>query len=310
MGRNIWSKVKSLRLIKKRILDELNEQYPLVNYDADDLFYSMEKFYLKTNTQFVIVLDEWDAVFRIRKDDKEGQNEYLDFLRDWFKDRNYVALAYMTGILPIKKYGEHSALNMFDEYSMISPMQLAEYTGFTNEEVKELCKSYNMDMSVVSEWYDGYVVTDSIPLDKRDLYRKGQYEEHKISIYSPLSVVQAMRSGVIDNYWNKTETYEALAEYIRKDYGGLREETALLINDGRVKLNISKYQNDMTTFQSKDDILTLLIHLGYLGYDTETNEAFIPNKEVLEVFKDSTSDEGWVDAFATFKKSCELLQAT
>lgn len=193
---------------------------------------------------------------------------------------------------------------------MISPMQLAEYTGFTNEEVKELCKSYNMDMSVVSEWYDGYVVTDSIPLDKRDLYRKGQYEEHKISIYSPLSVVQAMRSGVIGNYWNKTETYEALAEYIRKDYGGLREETALLINDGRVKLNISKYQNDMTTFQSKDDILTLLIHLGYLGYDTETNEAFIPNKEVLEVFKDSTSDEGWVDAFATFKKSCELLQAT
>lgn len=310
MGRNIWSKVKSLRLIKKRILDELNEQYPLVNYDADDLFYSMEKFYLKTNTQFVIVLDEWDAVFRIRKDDKEGQNEYLDFLRDWFKDRNYVALAYMTGILPIKKYGEHSALNMFDEYSMISPMQLAEYTGFTNEEVKELCKSYNMDMSVVSEWYDGYVVTDSIPLDKRDLYRKGQYEEHKISIYSPLSVVQAMRSGVIGNYWNKTETYEALAEYIRKDYGGLREETALLINDGRVKLNISKYQNDMTTFQSKDDILTLLIHLGYLGYDTETNEAFIPNKEVLEVFKDSTSDEGWGDAFATFKKSCELLQAT
>lgn len=93
---------KSLRLIKKRILDELNEQYPLVNYDEDDLFYSMEKFYLKTNTQFVIVLDEWDAVFRIRKDDKEGQNEYLDFLRDWFKDRNYVALAYMTGILPIK----------------------------------------------------------------------------------------------------------------------------------------------------------------------------------------------------------------
>lgn len=300
----------SIRLIRKRILNELHEQYPSVSYDEYDLFYSLEKYYITTETQFVIVLDEWDAVFRIRKDDKEGQNTYLDFLRDLFKDRNYVALAYMTGILPIKKYGEHSALNMFDEYSMISPMQLAEYTGFTKEEVEALCHKYNMDFDSVSEWYDGYVITDSIPLDKRELYRKGKYEEHKIQIFSPLSVVQAMRSGVIDNYWNNTETYEALAEYIRKNYDGLKEEITLLMNDGSVKLNISKYQNDMTSFQSKDDILTLLIHLGYLGYDTENKEAFIPNKEVLEVFKDSTSDGEWIEAFASFRKSNELLQAT
>ena len=301
---------ESLSIMKRRILDELAEIYPKIPADDSDLFYNLERAYLVTKKQFVVVIDEWDAIFRVRKNDEDGQLFYLDFLRDLFKDRNYIALAYMTGILPIKKYGEHSALNMFDEYSMISPMQLAKYTGFTLEEVKTLCVKYNMDIDSIIEWYDGYKVAESIPLEKRDLYRLGNYDDHILQIFSPLSVVKAMRTGVTDNYWNNTESYEALAEYIKRNFDGLKEYVALLMDDGRMKVNFSKYQNDMTSFQSKDDILTLLIHLGYLSYDAESEEAFIPNKEVLDVFKDSTSDEEWLDIFDAYDRSVKLVEAT
>ncbi len=302
---------ESLYKMQKLIVRDICKDYPDVDYfDQDDLVQTMEDLYAATGKQFIIVIDEWDAVFRVRKEDKNGQTEYLDFLRDLLKDKEYIALAYMTGILPIKKYGEHSALNMFDEYSMIQPMQLAGFTGFTEAEVKKLCNEYEMSYDEISSWYDGYLISDRIPVEKRSLYRQGKYEEHKIFIYNPLSVVKAMMSGVIENYWNNTETYEALAEYIRKDFDGLKETTALLMDGARVKVNLSKYQNDMTTFRTKEDILALLIHLGYLGYDNDNEEVFIPNREVLEVFKDSTDTVEWTDTFTSFRSSLELLKAT
>ena len=119
------------------------------------------------------------------------------------KDNSHIALAYMIGILPIKKYGQHSALNMFTEYSMMAPRQLAEYTGFTENEVRELCAEYNMDYKDVSDWYDGYIVSDSIPKNKRAQYGEGTYTGHKIAIYSPLSVMESMTTGIIKDYWNK-----------------------------------------------------------------------------------------------------------
>jgi hypothetical protein len=226
------------------------------------------------------------------------------------KDKPYIALAYMTGILPIKKYGEHSALNMFTEYSMITPRQLASYTGFTEEEVQELCAKYHMDYKEISNWYDGYVISDRIPPDEREAYRSGVYQGHKMSIYSPLSVVESMTTGRIQNYWNKTETYEALAEYIRRDYDGLKDAVALLMDGGRLKIDPSTYQNDMTTFHGRDDVLSLLIHLGYLGFDDERSEVFIPNREILDEFKTSTKSEEWISTFRSFELSQELLKAT
>ena len=243
--------------------------------------------------------DEWDAVFRERKEDKEGQTVYLDFLRDWLKDKSYVALAYMTGILPIKKYGKHSALNMFDEYSIISPMQLAPYTGFTEEEVKDLCCEYNLQYEDVSDWYDGYEISTIIPVGMRGKYRMGEYDKEKMYIYSPLSVVKAVSTGKIQNYWNKTENYEALAEYIRLNLDGLMDAVVLLMDDGRVKIDISTYQNDMISFYGRDDVLIMLIHLGYLSYDEKTEEVFIPNKEVLAEFRSSTKSDKWLDTFAS-----------
>ena len=301
---------EALAKLKGRILDELNEAYPDVKYDENDFLYSLDKFYRKTGYQFVIVIDEWDSVFRERKEDKDGQKHYLDFLRDWMKDKAYIALAYMTGILPIKKYGKHSALNMFTEYSMMFPREMAPYTGFTEEEVKWECKKYGMDYGEVSDWYDGYTVSDRIPPEKREEYREGKYEGHKISIYSPLSVVESMTTGIIKNYWNKTETFEALSEFISMNQDGLKDAIMVLMDGGKVKVDTSTYQNDMTTFTGRDDVLSLLIHLGYLGFDDEKSEVYIPNREILDEFKAATKDGEWVAAFESFRISLELIQAT
>ena len=305
---------KSLEKMQKLVVRDLKKQYPDVDYfDTDDLIQSMEDVYSELGKSFVIIIDEWDAVFRERKNDREGQTLYLDFLRDWLKDKSYVALAYMTGILPIKKYGKHSALNMFDEYSIIAPLQLARYTGFTEEEVKKLCQKYGRVFDTIKEWYDGYEVSDIIPPDPGYEEQKitgKEKEAKKYSLYSPLSVVKAVSNGVIQNYWNKTESYEALAEYIRMNYDGLKDAVVLMMDGGSVKVNLGTYQNDMTTFNGRDDVLALLIHLGYLKYNSDTKEVSIPNKEILDEFKSSTGSEEWTETFTSFKKSQELLNAT
>ncbi|SFQ25353.1 PD-(D/E)XK nuclease superfamily protein [Butyrivibrio proteoclasticus] len=302
---------ESLDKMQRIISREIIKAYPDVDYfDESDLIQTIDDAYSDNENQVVFVIDEWDAVFRECKEDKEGQIHYLDFLRDMLKDKDYIALAYMTGILPIKKYGKHSALNMFTEYSMTYPKQFAPYTGFTVEEVRNLCNKYGMDYHEVENWYDGYEVSDIIPIDKREEYRQGKYEGHKVSIYSPLSVVEAMVNGEIKNYWNKTESYEALAEYIKKDYDGLKEVVTLLMDGARVTVDTATYQNDMTTFTCRDDVLSLLIHLGYLGYDDGTSEVYIPNREILEEFKASTKGTEWVDSFKSFEISQELLSAT
>lgn len=220
------------------------------------------------------------------------QKQYLDFLRNLFKDQPYVALAYMTGILPVKKYGIHSALNMFQEYSMTDQSFLEEYTGFTETEVQELCRQYGMDYRETESWYDGYMFTD---------FRH---------IYNPRSVVEAMRRHKYSSYWTSTETYDALKMYMDMDYDGLRADIVKMLGGEHVRVNTLSFQNDMRNFKTKDDVLTLLIHLGYLGYDSEAEEAFIPNKEIIREFENAMSVGGWTEVMRVLKASEKLLQDT
>jgi len=301
--------------LSEEVISELKLSYPDVRYGSrTNLRTVMTSIYDSKKVQFVVVIDEWDAIFREYKENKEDHKRYLEFLRDWLKDKEYIALAYMTGILPIKKYGKHSALNMFDEYSMTAPMQMSYFAGFTEEEVQELCIRYGRDYKTVKEWYDGYILSDIVPPDpNHELLKKhGQSPSaKKYSIFNPLSVVKAMRSGIFNNYWNETETYEALKQYIDWNFEGLKEDITILMKKGnRIKVDITGYQNDMTTFHSKDDILTMLIHLGYLGYQSDTKEIFIPNNEVLEVFKSSTANRDWAVTFKALENSQKLLEAT
>ena len=301
----------ALTTIRKRILDELEEEYPGTKYDEKDFYYSIDKFYRKSKRQFVIVIDEWDAIFREYKEDKDGQKKYLDFLRDWLKDKEYVALAYLTGILPIKKYGKHSALNMFREFSMVQPAHLARYMGFTAGEVQEECRKRKLKYESFRKWYDGYRLSNKASEEMlADGAESDAADNTVYEVYSPYSVVNAILTRQFDNYWNQTETYEALQQYVDMNFDGLKEDVAILMDGGRVSVDIAGYQNDMTTFYSKDDILTMFIHLGYLGYDRDTREVFIPNQEVLQVFRSSTKSRDWTMTFRALQNSRRLLEAT
>ena len=303
---------KVIGRISMRILDELHETYPDVHYDKDDFVYSLSKFYRASGRQFVVVIDEWDVIFRTHKNDHDAQRDYLNFLRSWLKDQDYVALSYMTGILPVKKYGEHSALNMYSEFSMVSPLQFAPYTGFTEEEVQELCGKYGMNFASIKDWYDGYLVYDQgvvTELDRSAAITSIRPPAKRYHLYAPLSVVNAMTYGQIKNYWNATETYEALAEYIRMDFDGLKEMVARLMEGGHLPVKLGTYQNDMTSMTCRDDVLALLIHLGYLSYDQANGEVFIPNREIHDVFETSTSTAEWSSTMRALHNSQRLLEA-
>ena len=281
-----------IQRIKQLVIRDLKIQYPDIQYyDETDLAESMQDVYQITHCPFVVIIDEWDCIFREFKEDKEAQEQYLDFLRDLLKDKGYIHLAYMTGILPIKKYGTHSALNMFSEFSMTNPRQLAEFVGFTEKEVEGLCQHYSMNVTEMKEWYDGYRFTLT----------------H--SIYSPKSVIEAVTSGICDNYWNQTETFEALRMYIDLNYEGLKDCVLSMIAGENIFVNTGSFSNDMTTFHNADDVLTLLIHLGYLGYNLEQKCVFIPNNEVRNEFVNAVSVSKWGEISNALQNSSDTLNA-
>lgn len=283
---------KMIQLLTVRILNELKQEYSITFFDETNLSLSLEDIYAFTKNQFIFIIDEWDCIFREYKQDKEAQKQYLDFLRNLLKDKPYVELAYMTGILPIKKYGTHSALNMFEEISMIDPGLLSEFMGFTETEVQNLCIQYNVNYDEMKQWYDGYHMTNDI------------------STFSPRSVVSSIVRKQFGNYWTSTETYEALQVYIDMNFDDLKDNIVQLLSGENIDVNTSKFQNDMTTFKSKDDVLTLLIHLGYLGYNNSDHTCYIPNKEVSTSFIDSIEDSNWEETTKALLNSRELLEAT
>lgn len=288
-----------LSMIGKYLVFDLREQFPGIRFrDEKNLISVMKDIFAKTKCPFVILIDEWDCLFRVYQQNQEAQRKYLDFLRAWLKDQDYVALAYMTGILPIKKYGSHSALNMFTEYSMTNPREMAEFFGFTQQEVESLCKQYNRSFEEARAWYDGYELV-TMDGDKQKIY----------AMYSPKSVVDAMLTGMFDNYWNQTETYEALKAYIRMNFDGLKDAVVRMLAGDRIRINSGTFTNDMTTFQGKDDVLTLLVHLGYLSYRWQDKTVSIPNKEVSQEYVNAISTMDWHEVIHSVEASRMLLEA-
>lgn len=286
-----------LATLQKRVLAELRRAYP-DNVDGEQLIWAMMDIFAATNRPFVILIDEWDCLFREYAHSTEAQKKYLDFLRLWLKDQDYVALAYMTGILPIKKYGTHSALNMFTEYSMTDPGELAEFFGFTEDEVKVLCDEYEMSFEETRAWYDGY-----------DLVTHSKQGDTRFAMYSPKSVVEAMLRHKFGTYWNQTETYEALKMYIQMNMDGLKDAVVQMLAGESVEIMTGTFSNDMTTFTGKDDVLTLLVHLGYLTYDSERGTVSIPNKEVAQEYVNAISTMDWGEVMRSVEASKKLLQA-
>lgn len=286
----------TVAFMQKCVIDELKVIYPGILTAEDTMLpLSLSKVNDVTGARFVIIIDEWDALFRETVKDEKAQQAYIRLLRGLFKgeqSKSFTVLAYITGILPIKQYNSESALNNFREFTMLNPRRLSEYIGFTQQEVKALCDTYHMDFDEMARWYDGYS------------FRRVQH------VYNPNSVVNAIMDGEYDNYWSNTASYESLREYISMNFEGLRDLVVQMFSGARCIVDVGNFQNDMTSFKSRDDVLTALIHLGYLAYDADTREAYVPNEEVRTAFARAVRDTDWEPVIQALRDSDSLLKAT
>lgn len=281
--------------ITRCVLEELKEEFPEFDFTGIvSLGSALGRIAQATGKKFVIIIDEWDVLIRDEVTKLKVQEEYIDFLRSLFKGSHpteFLHLAYLTGILPIKKVKTQSALNNFDEFSMIAPGRYASYIGFTSEEVIKLCEQYHMDYEEVQRWYDGY--------------RLGK--EH---VYNPNAVVNAMMRGEFCSYWSQTGTYESVRPLINMNFDGLRTDIIQMLSGVAVEVDINTFQNDMVSFRNKDDVLTLLIHLGYLAYNQDRGTAFIPNEEIRQEFLAAVKTNKWNELIKFQRESKDLLDAT
>ena len=279
--------------IVEYICDDIREVYE-DKIDYSKMIHSvLMSVYRISNIPFVIIIDEWDCVIR-NSNDKELVHRYLQFLHSLFKSeesKSFLALAYITGILPIKKIQDESALNNFDEYTMITSEPITQYFGFTQEEVKELCEKYDMDFETAKAWYNGYLIDG-------------------MHMYNPNSVSMAINKRRFDSYWRNTSSFTSINTFITMNYAGLKDDIMTMLSGGMVMVDPRSFQNDLSEIHSKDDALTALIHLGYLGYDAAMLSAYIPNYEVAEAFQMALKTGSWKDIAQSISRCDELLMAT
>lgn len=279
--------------IEKEVIEDLSDIFPAVINDTS-LINAFSKYVAFNGQKLILIIDEWDAPFREFKDNAEILEKYINLLRSLFKsnftDRLFDGV-YMTGILPIKKYGHESAMSDFFEYSMVEPRPLQEYIGFTEKEVAGLCKKHDINFEELKSWYDGYHVGD----------------EH---LFNPKSVMESILRKKLSNYWVKTETYESLRDYIDMNFDGLKDAVVDMIGGASIKVDTNSFQNDLTSMENRDDVLTLLIHLGYLAYDENEEKVSIPNDEIKSEFVRALKNGNKKELIKAIQKSNKLLDAT
>ena len=285
----------TVKYINEHLIAELQEIYPEISLSKVNTAYgALSNIYAATGNKFVIIIDEWDVLIRDESAKEDVQKEYIDFLRGMFKGTEptkYIQLAYLTGILPIKKIKTQSALNNFDEFTMLDAGRLAPYIGFTETEVKQLCSKYKVDFDKVKRWYDGYLL-------------------EKIQVYNPKAVVSVLTKEKFKSYWSETGTYESIIPLINMNFDGLKNAVIEMLSGANVEVDVTFFQNDTVNFADKDDVLTYLIHLGYLGYDEETESAFVPNEEIRQELIRATKRTKWNQMIEFQQESLELLEAT
>ena len=292
---SFWDDFKDniVEKIQEYVLDDLKEVFH-EKVDFSKKFSNvLMAVYKLTGVPFVIIIDEWDCLIR-NSEDKELVHKYLQFLHSLFKSeeaKSFLALAYITGILPIKKIKDESALNNFQEFTMLKSRPITQYYGFTEDEVRALCKQYDMDFESMKAWYNGYLIDG-------------------MHMYNPNSVSMALSYRDFDSYWKNTSSFLSINTFITMNYEGLKDDIITMLSDGKVYVNTETFQNDLFTVSSKDEALTALIHLGYLGYDREDESAFIPNYEVKKAYQAALCTGNWHEVAKSIAKCDELLRAT
>lgn len=281
--------------ITEKTIEELREYYPKeLPEGVASLPEALSRINTATGKKFIVIIDEWDVLIRDEAANLKAQEDYINFLRAMFKGvepTKYIQLVYLTGILPIKKEKTQSALNNFDEFTMLEATNLAEYIGFTEEEVKSLCEKYGKDFEKVKKWYDGYLLED-------------------YQVYNPKAVVSTLLKGKFRSYWSETGSYEAIVPLINMDFDGLKTAIIEMLSGASVKVNTTTFKNDTVSFKSRDDVLTYLIHLGYLAYNQVDETAFIPNEEIRQELTVATKSKRWNELITFQMESDRLLDAT
>ena len=285
-----------VEMIDARLRADILDAYPgTPQKEGDDLMDCLVRIAEATGEQFFFIIDEWDAICREFSPGTKAMDRYVSWLRRMFKGVNasrVFAGVYMTGILPVKKYRTESALNNFTEYSMVEPMDMAPYFGFTKNEVQTLAERHGMDFAELEKWYDGYQIGD------------------EPSVFNPNSVMMALRSRRCRSYWASTGAFDAVAHYIQMNFEGLRDDIIRMLAGGRCKVDPTGFQNDMSIISDKDDVFTVLIHLGYLSYDWRRDECFIPNREVEGEMVNAVRKNKWKNVVDALEASEQLLADT
>ena len=279
---------RTVSYASKCILKELRQYYPqqvsdAVNSVSEALFLINSR----TGNTFVVIIDEWDVLIRDESSNASLQQEYISFLRGLFKETGptqYIALAYLTGILPVIRQKTQSALNHFDEFTMLEASHLAPYIGFTEEEVRALCIRYNLSFEKIRQWYDGYQLEG-------------------IDVYNPKAVVNVMLKGKFRNYWSRTASYDALVPLLKMNFDGLKSSMMQMFSGVPCRINTTTFRNDTVNFQNRDDVLTYMIHLGYLSYHKSDHTAAIPNEEIRQELRNAVESVGWDDVSKMERKS-------
>ena len=287
------------------VIEELKEDKEYANILSEsrkvgkkNLSSALNEICNQTKEQFILIMDEWDLICREYRNEPELLEKFIEVMRGLFKsDKGQAcfALAYLTGILPIKKYNSQSALNVFKEYNMLRPVPYEEYFGFTEEDVAKIvklpqCKINHQDLK---EWYEGY------KLNGKD-------------IYNPNSVVSAISDGICQSYWSGTSSNEEVVNLINMNFDGIKDDIIHLIEGSTIQFSCTTFQNDMVSIENKDDIFSLLVCLGYLGCADDGGDyrlAYVPNKEIRTALSSIVKSQPWFNSMPIIERSKSLFEA-
>ena len=277
-----------IEMIRTSITKDIVEKYPHINPEN---YFNISSMIRDTNDKFIFLLDEWDYIFN-NSLFEENQNNFLEFLRALLKDQPYVALCYMTGVLPIKKYSSGSALNMFDEFTFLKDRKFGKYFGFTEEEVIDLCNKNNeIQFENLQTWYNGYLTA------------KG------LKIYNPRSVVKALQNDFCESYWTNTGAMDEVAKYLKYNILEIRDDVIEMISGGEIDLIIDEeFRAGQREPKTKEEIYSAMIVLGFLSY--HDGYLRIPNKELMKEFEKALRDKSFGYVSQIIENSRKMLQAT
>ena len=300
MPRECSSYAQYIDRIQALLIDDLMMAYPEVRIlETDAVWDALTKVHeYCRGEKFIFVLDEWDYIYHQDFATSRDKANFTKFLSNLLKDKAYVELAYMTGILPIAKYSSGSELNMFFEFSMAMSGTFSEYFGFTDEEVDTLYQKYlqvtenpNVTRDGLRLWYDGYLTA------------KGQ------RLYNPRSVIGALTFNQLGSYWTSSGPYDEIFYYISANVDAVKDDVALMIADNPVPAKIQEYAAASMELKTRDEIFSAMVVYGFLNY--EKGYVSIPNKELMDQFAEVVQREPSMgNVYKLARESGRMLAAT